>query len=234
MRVNQRTAQLQTALLELESFSYSVSHDLRSPLRAMNGFSQLLEEDYGKILDAQALNYIQRIRDSSRHMAQLIDDLLNLSRVTRANLHIDSLNLSEIARVIAAELNQLDLDRDVSWIIPDDITARADGQLMRAVLSNLLGNAWKFTVRTPHAQIEFGLASQAGRQVYFVRDNGAGFDMAYAGKLFGAFQRLHGPNEYEGSGIGLATVQRIIRRHGGDVWAEGQVDKGATFYFTLR
>jgi light-regulated signal transduction histidine kinase (bacteriophytochrome) len=232
-RVSQRTAQLQTTLHELESFSYSVSHDLRSPLRAMNGFSRLLEEDYGKLLDAQALHYIQRIRVSSNHMAQLIDDLLNLSRFARANLHVDTVNLSEIAKTVAADLTQTDPERTVLWSISDDITARGDSQLLRVVLDNLLGNAWKFSSHTPNAKIEFCAETHAGRQVYVVRDNGTGFDMAYGGKLFGAFQRLHGPNEFEGSGIGLATVQRIIHRHGGDVWAEGEIGKGAAFYFTL-
>jgi PAS domain S-box-containing protein len=232
-RVNQRTAQLQATLRELESFSYSVSHDLRSPLRAMNGFSKILEDDYANVLDSQALNYLHRIRESSAHMARLIDDLLNLSRFTRANLHIEPINLSQIAILVSTELDQADPTRQVTWKIASDISAHGDNQLMRVVLSNLFGNAWKFTRLISQPQIEFGVENQAGRIVYFVRDNGAGFDMAYAGKLFGAFQRLHNPNEFEGSGIGLATVQRIIRRHGGEIWAEGEVNKGATFYFTL-
>jgi PAS domain S-box-containing protein len=232
-RVTRRTAQMQTALRELEAFSYSVSHDLRAPLRAMNGFSRLLQDDYGNLLDAQGTHYLQRIGDSSQKMSQLIDNLLNLARYSRANLNVTVLNLSEMAQSAAAELDLSDPTRTVTWVIPDGISVSGDEQLLRVVINNLLDNAWKFSGRTPSARIEFGLVLQDGRPVYFVRDNGAGFNMEYVGRLFGAFQRLHGSDEYEGSGIGLATVQRIIRRHGGDVWAEGEVGQGATFYFTL-
>jgi PAS domain S-box-containing protein len=232
-RVNERTAQLQTALSELESFSYSVSHDLRSPLRAMNGFSRLLEVDYAGILDEQGVDYLHRISDASRHMSQLIDDLLNLSRYTRFVLNIATIDLSELARSVAGELAQSDPHRKASWSIEDGVFARGDEHLMRVVMQNLFGNAWKFTRKKPEAIIEFGTLPQDDQKVYFVRDNGAGFDMAYVEKLFGAFQRLHGPKEFEGSGIGLATVQRIIHRHGGIVWAEGKVGDGATFYFKL-
>jgi PAS domain S-box-containing protein len=232
-RVTRRTAQMQTALRELEAFSYSVSHDLRAPLRAMNGFSRLLQEDYGKLLDEQGTHYLQRIGDSSQKMSQLIDNLLNLARYSRANLNVTVLNLSEMAQSAATELDLSDPTRRVTWVIADGISASGDEQLLRVVINNLLDNAWKFSGRTPSACIEFGLESQDGRPVYFVRDNGAGFNMEYVGRLFGAFQRLHDADEFEGSGIGLATVQRIIRRHGGDVWAEGEVGLGATFYFTL-
>lgn len=232
-RVNQRTAQLQDTLRELETFSYSVSHDLRSPLRAMNGYSRMLEEDYAAVLDANALQYLHRIRESSRRMAQLIDDLLNLSRYARANLHVEDIDLSLIATQILSDLEMQNPERRVEWVVTPGLRAKGDHQLVRVVLNNLLENAWKFTSFSPHAHIEMGTEERAGRSVFFIRDNGAGFDMAYAGKLFGAFQRLHGPNEFEGTGIGLATVQRIIRRHGGDVWAEGETGQGATFYFTL-
>lgn len=218
---------------ELEAFSYSVSHDLRAPLRAMDGFSLSLLDDYGDKLDDQAQDFLHRIRRASQGMAGLIDDLLNLSRISRAELNREQVNLSEIARAVAAGLKEAQPERPVSFIIAERAIAEGDPQLLRQVLHNLLENAWKFTSKHEHATIEFGLTRQRGEVVYFVRDDGAGFDMTYADKLFGVFQRLHSTIEFEGTGVGLALVHRIVRRHGGRVWAEGELEKGATFYFTL-
>jgi PAS domain S-box-containing protein len=233
-RVIERTAQLEATNHELETFSYSVSHDLRAPLRSLDGFSQALLEDYAERLDAEGQDYLQRIRGATKRMAELIDALLALSRVTRAELQRDAVNLSSMARAIAAELQRQEPGRPVEWIIADGLVAKGDARLLRVVLENLLGNAWKFTAKTSVPRIEFGRLSQDdGTEAFFVSDNGAGFDMAYADKLFGAFQRLHRAGEFQGTGIGLATVQRIILRHGGRVWARGSVDEGATFYFAL-
>lgn len=238
-RVEERTADLETsnralaaANREMESFSYSVSHDLRAPLRHINGFSQALMEEYGDLLDGPGKEYLARICAASDRMATLIDDLLELSRVTRAELRRDAVDLSRLCRGIAATLRESAPERDATFIIADGAGAHGDPLLLRQALENLLGNAWKYTSKTPGARIEFGVAAASGTTTYFVRDNGVGFDMAYAGKLFGAFQRLHGA-EFEGTGIGLATVQRIIQRHGGTIRAEGTVGGGATFYFTL-
>jgi signal transduction histidine kinase len=229
-RLNTR---LELANKELEAFSYSVSHDLRAPLRALDGFSQALLEDYADALDEKGKDHLQRVRAASQRMARLIDDMLNLSRVTRSEMQVEPVDLSSLAKTIAAELQAQFPDRHVALVIRDGITATGDGRLLRQVLDNLLGNAWKFTSKRPAAAIEFGVTATDGRPVYFVRDDGAGFDMAYAGKLFSAFQRLHAAAEFPGTGIGLATVQRIIHRHGGRVWAESTVGEGATFYFTL-
>ena len=226
-------AQLEAANQELEAFSYSVSHDLRAPLRSLDGFSQALLEDYADRLDDTGRDFLQRVRAGSQRMAGLIDDLLGLSSVTRSELQMDEVNLSVLAAAAVVDLQKSDPERHVTFAIAPDLVARADVGLMRIVLQNLLGNAWKFTGKRPGAHVEFGVTAHDGRRAYFVRDDGAGFDMAYADKLFGAFQRLHGTTEFPGSGIGLATVQRIIRRHGGQVWAEGAPDRGATFYFTL-
>jgi len=226
-------AQLEAANQELEAFSYSVSHDLRAPLRSLDGFSQALLEDYADRLDDTGRDFLQRVRAGSQRMAGLIDDLLGLSSVTRSELQMDEVNLSVLAAAAGVDLQKSDPERHVTFAIAPDLVARADVGLMRIVLQNLLGNAWKFTGKRPGAHVEFGVTAHDGRRAYFVRDDGAGFDMAYADKLFGAFQRLHGTTEFPGSGIGLATVQRIIRRHGGQVWAEGAPDRGATFYFTL-
>lgn len=226
-------AQLQAANKELEAFSYSVSHDLRAPLRSIDGFSQALLEDYADKLDKQAKDYLVRVRAGSQRMGQLIDDILNLSQVTRSEMRHETVNLSELASTVVAELQRAEPERQVIFVIPQDLTTNGDTRLLRIVLENLLGNAWKFTAKRSEARIELGVANNDGQAAYFVRDDGAGFDMAYAGKLFGAFQRLHATTEFRGSGIGLATVQRIIHRHGGRIWAEGQVDKGTTFYFTL-
>jgi signal transduction histidine kinase len=219
---------------ELEAFSYSVSHDLRAPLRSIEGFSQILLEDYADKLDEEGEDYLGRVRAASRRMDTLIDDLLDLSKVTRSALRRQTVDLSAQAREVAAEIRKSQSDREVEFVIADGLTANGDANLLRLALENLLGNAWKFTSKKPHARIEFGSATREGEeQAYFVRDDGAGFDARYADKLFGAFQRLHAPDEFEGTGIGLATVQRIVRRHGGRVWAEGEVGEGATFYFTL-
>jgi signal transduction histidine kinase len=225
---------LEEANRELEAFSYSVSHDLRAPLRSIEGFSQILLEDYADKLDEEGEKYLGRVRAASRRMALLIDDLLDLSRVSRRPLRRELVDLSAQAREITAELGKSQPDREVEFVIADRLAANGDARLLRLALENLLGNAWKFTSREERARIEFRSTTLEGRErVYFVRDNGVGFDEAYAGKLFGAFQRLHEPEEFEGTGIGLATVQRIVRRHGGRVWAEGEVGKGATFFFTL-
>ncbi|MBI4584435.1 MAG: response regulator [Planctomycetes bacterium] len=218
---------------ELESFSFSVSHDLRAPLRAMSGFSQALQEDYADKLDERGKRYLQMIRDATRQMAELIDALLELSRVTRSEMQLEAVDLSSIARSVTEELKRSDPMRKVEFFIADGLVTRGDLPLLRIVLANLLGNAWKYTSKCPQSWIEFGAKSEEKGLIYFVRDNGAGFDMAYVDKLFRAFQRLHSQEEFEGTGLGLATVQRIIRRHGGEVWADGEVGKGAAFYFTL-
>lgn len=233
LRVQERTAELAAANQELEAFSYSVSHDLRAPLRSINGFSQALLEDYGAQLDAAALGYLQRVRGASQHMAVLIDDLLELARVTRSELRRERVDLSTLAKEITADLCKTDPERAAEIVIAPALSAVGDARLLRVVLTNLFANAWKFTRRHPQARIEFGALVEDGRVVYFVRDDGAGFNMAYAGKLLSPFQRLHPAAEFEGHGIGLATVQRIISRHGGRVWAEGEVERGATFYFSL-
>ena len=199
----------------------------------MDGFSQALLEDYYELLDEDGKDYLQRVRASSQRMAELIDDMLQLSRVTRSELTREEVDLSATARSIASELQTSEPQRLVKFKIADQLEAKCDPRLMRAVLENLFRNAWKFTSAHETAQIQFGMTKADGKSTYFVSDDGAGFDMAYADKLFGAFQRLHSTEEFEGTGIGLATVQRIIHRHGGRIWAEGLVDKGATFYFTI-
>ena len=228
-----RALELEAANKELESFSYSVSHDLRAPLRGINGFAQALLEDCAGQLDEEGKSHLQRVCAASQHMGQLIDDLLSLSRVTRKEMRRDKVDLSALASSIAAELKQTQPQRSVEFVITPGLVAEGDMSLLRVALRNLLDNAWKFTAKRPHTIIEFGHAPGNGKSNYFVRDNGAGFDMAYSGKLFGAFQRLHSITEFEGTGIGLATVQRIIHRHGGRVWAEGVPERGATFYFSL-
>jgi PAS domain S-box-containing protein len=232
-RVLERTAELTAANKELEAFTYSVSHDLRAPLRGIDGFSQALLEDYADKLEGDGKNLLQRIRAGSQRMGTLIDDLLNLSRVSRRALHREPVDLTKLASEIAGELREQDPQRRVELRIADDLKTEGDPELLRVVLENLIGNAWKYTAKRPQAKIEFGLARHNGDSSYFVRDDGAGFDMQYAGKLFAPFQRLHGVNEFPGTGVGLATVQRIIHRHGGRLWAEAEVNKGATFYFTL-
>jgi two-component system sensor histidine kinase/response regulator len=226
-------AALEVVNKELEAFSYSVSHDLRAPLRTIDGFSQALLEDYVDKLDDEGKDNLQRVCSATKRMGELIDDMLNLSRVSRTEIRLETVDLSAMAQTIVAELRRSQPERQVEFVIADGMVATGDGGLLKAALENLLGNAWKFTGKRSTAKIEFGVTRQDGNLAYFVRDNGAGFDTAYADKLFGAFQRLHGQNEFSGTGIGLATVQRIIHRHGGRIWAEGKPDKGATFYFTL-
>ena len=218
---------------ELESFAYSVSHDLRQPLRTMDGFSKALLEDYGSQLDDTSTHYLNRIRAGATKMGSLIDDLLRLSRVTRGSITRTNIDLAELARSVIEDLRDAEPDRVVDVVIPDSLPAFGDANLLRAVLTNLLGNSWKFTVSKPDARIELGAKKGESSLSFFVKDNGAGFDMAYADKLFAAFQRLHSPDEFEGTGIGLATVQRIIQRHGGRIWAKGEVGEGAEFSFTL-
>ncbi len=232
-RVAERTAQLSAANRELESFAYSVSHDLRAPLRSIDGFSRILAEEYGNTLEPTAADYLTRVRNAAERMGKLFDDLLSLSRVTRSELKRVRTDLSAIAEAIMQELRADCPERTIDVSIHPGMFCLADPSLIRIALYNLLGNAWKFTSRRAAASIEFGALSQRSKTVFYVRDNGAGFDMAHAGKLFGAFQRLHSPREFEGTGVGLATVSRIIDRHGGTVWAESVPDKGATFYFTL-
>jgi light-regulated signal transduction histidine kinase (bacteriophytochrome) len=232
-RVAERTAELQAANKELEAFAYSVSHDLRAPLRSLDGFSQILVQRYGDALDEAGQRYLAHVRGAAQDMGQLIDALLRLARTTRAQMHREQLDLRELGQAVVAELVRADPERAITITIGDGLIVDGDRQLLRVVLENLLGNAWKFTRQRDDSHIEIGRTEDSGRAVYFVHDNGAGFDMQYADKLFGAFQRLHSAAEFEGLGIGLATVQRIIHRHGGQVWAEGKEGEGATFYFTL-
>jgi signal transduction histidine kinase len=233
-RVETRTRDLATANKELEAFSYSVSHDLRAPLRAIDGFSKALQSDYGAQLDERARHYLERVRSGTQRMSGLIDDLLGLARLSRRELVRQRVDVSEVARRVAAELSRQHPSRAVRVEIHDGLSAEADSQLLTIVLENLMGNAWKFTGKRDDALIEVGSKADGRVAPFYVRDNGAGFDMTYADKLFGAFQRLHGDEDFEGTGIGLATVQRIVARHGGQIWAEGEVGKGATFYFTLE
>ncbi len=232
-RVWERTRQLEAANKELESFSYSVSHDLKAPLRSIEGFSAILMEDYYGSLDGQARDYLKRIRKAGVRMGELIDHLLRLSRVNRSELRYARVDMSALAAGIADELQKTSPDRRVEFLIEPGLTAAADLQLMKAALENLIGNAWKFTGKKDLARIEFGITNRDGVPTFFIRDNGAGFDKAYADRLFAPFQRLHLEADFSGNGVGLATVQRIIFRHGGRIWAEGTPDKGAVFYFTL-
>src|SRR5450759_1440176 len=233
-RVLERTLELEAANKELEAFSYSASHDLRAPLRALDGFSLALLEDYGEQLDDTGRDYLARLRAAAQRMGQLIDDLLMLSRVTRREMVREKVDLSALARDILADLRQAEPERAVDAAVADGLVANGDPALLRIVLQNLLANAWKFTSREPEAQVEVGVDRRDGVAAYYVRDDGAGFDATYVDKLFTPFQRLHTAAEFPGTGIGLATVKRIVRRHGGTVWAEGAVDSGATIYFTLH
>ena len=225
-RVQERTA-------ELESFAYSVAHDLRAPLRGIDGYSKLLLDDYGNKLEGDGRFYIDNVRNSAQWMGQLIEDLLRLSRVTRVEMHQSQVEVSQMAEDILKSLARQCPERQVEVMVQPSLTAWCDAGLLRLALENLLGNAWKFTGRNPNARIEVGTLIQDDERAFFIRDNGVGFDMKYVGKLFGAFQRLHNPGEFDGTGIGLATVRRIIQRHNGEVWAEGAVNRGATFYFTI-
>jgi light-regulated signal transduction histidine kinase (bacteriophytochrome) len=228
-----RTAELDAVNKELETFAYSVSHDLRAPLRGMAGFCHALVEDYGERLDETAKDYVRRISAASKRMGRLIDDLLTLSRMTRAEVNRSNVDLSDMAESIAGQLRETEPDRRVEFRIQPGITVEGDGTLLRTVLENLLGNAWKYSSRKPHATIEFGITVNGPAPTYFVRDNGVGFDMAYADKLFKPFQRLHHAAEFEGTGIGLASAANIIRRHGGRIWAEASPGAGTTMRFTL-
>ncbi|SNB47271.1 ATP-binding protein [Geobacter sp. DSM 9736] len=231
--LQRRACELEVANEELESFGYSVSHDLRAPLRHIDGYSKALQEDCSDLLPVDGKMFIQRVRHAVVRMNQLIDDMLKLANVTSCGITRQPVNLSGMARTIMNELQQAQPERKVVSSIGDGITAYGDPRLLRVVMTNLLGNAWKYTGNKDAAEIEFGCLNSDQGPTYFVRDNGAGFDMNYAGKLFNPFQRLHGPEEFEGSGIGLATVQRVIRRHGGKVWGEGITGQGATFFFTI-
>jgi hypothetical protein len=231
-RVLERTAQLEATNEELEAFAYSVSHDLRAPLWAIRGFSEVLLEHHASQLDAPGQELLRRACEASHRMSKLIDDLLKLARLGRSELRWQGVNLSALAESIAAELRKAEPERAVELVIEPNLRAEGDERLLGIVLDNLLGNAWKFTCNRPRARIEFGFTAEP-EPAFFVRDNGVGFDMAHAGKLFGVFQRLHSASEFPGTGIGLATVQRIIKRHRGHAWATGMVNQGATFYFTL-
>ena len=232
-RVQKRTDQLEGANKELESFAYSVSHDLRAPLRGIDGFSQVLLEDYEEKLDEEGKDYLGRIRSGTQRMGHLIDDLLRLSRLTRSEMRHEPVNLSTLAEKVSVALRESGSERKVTFDITPNLKAHGDRYLLGVAIENLFSNAWKFSSSHDQARIEFGVEKLEGKNAYFIRDDGVGFDMAYADKLFGAFQRLHGTTEFPGSGIGLATVQRIIHRHGGHIWAESKVGEGATFYFTL-
>jgi len=233
-RVGERVAELQAANEQLEAFSYSVAHDLRAPLRSITAFSQALQDDHAEQLDPGGLEYLTHIRRAAQRMGHLIDDLLNLSRITRAPLRRERVDLSALARAVIARLRFMQPERDVEVIIEDGLIANADPRLLDIVLTNLLGNAWKFTGKRARARIELAAIPGESPTTYVVRDNGVGFDPEHAGRMFGVFQRLHPAHEFEGSGVGLATVQRLIQRHGGKVWAEGEVNQGASLYFTLE
>jgi light-regulated signal transduction histidine kinase (bacteriophytochrome) len=218
---------------ELEAFSYSVAHDLRAPLRGIDGFSQALLEDYSDRLDEDGRRYLHRVRESAQRMAELIDGLLSLAKITREDVRREPVDLGAMARETARRLSASQPDRNVELLIGDDLDVLGDARLLGVAIENLIGNAWKFTRDRAQPRIEIGSSRHGARPVFYVRDNGAGFDMAFASKLFGVFQRLHSPDEFEGTGIGLATVSRIIHRHGGRIWADGKLGEGATFYFTL-
>ena len=233
-RVSELSAQLEAAQRKLETFSYSITHDLRAPLRHIDGFSRALLDDYGGKLEAQGGEYLSRICQAVGKMSQLIDDLQLLARVARSELNPQAVNLSVTAQVITLELKIAAPERPVEFRIAEGVSAKADPRLTRQLLEILIGNAWKFSVGAQQSRIEFGTGAKGGETFYFVRDNGVGFDMAYAEKLFSVFHRLHRSDEFEGSGVGLAIAQRIVRRHGGRIWAESAPGEGATFYFTLQ
>ena len=231
-RVVARTAELQATVDDLDAFSYSVAHDLRSPVRAIINFSKTLLDVCSGFLDEESTRYLDRMHAAGKRMADMIDALLKLSHITRVELQVRPVDLSALAAEVAEQLRETEPHRVVEFAIAPGAIANADEELMRLVLDNLIRNAWKFTSKHARAKIDVGVTRSDGETTYFVRDDGAGFDMTYAHKLFGAFQRLHG-SEFQGTGIGLATVQRIIQRHGGKIWAQGAVEQGATFYFTL-
>jgi light-regulated signal transduction histidine kinase (bacteriophytochrome) len=232
-RVSERTTQWEAANRELEAFAYSVSHDLRAPLRALDGFSDELLRGYSDRLDDRGQHYLRRLRSGTQRMGQLIDDMLQLSRLNRVAMKREPVDLTALAEGVAAELRGREPDRTVAFVIEPGLFADGDAGLLAVALENLLGNAWKFTSKKPSATITVGREWHQGAPTFFVRDDGAGFDMAHISKLFGAFQRLHTQREFEGNGVGLATVQRVVHRHGGEVWAEGVPGQGATIHFTL-
>jgi light-regulated signal transduction histidine kinase (bacteriophytochrome)/HAMP domain-containing protein len=231
--LERNAAQLLAANRELDAFAYSVSHDLRAPLRSIDGFSQVVLQDYADKLDEAGRDALQRVRAATQRMGALIDDLLKLARIGRAEMRREPVDLSGMAQDIVAELQRTTPERRVEFAIAPGLKAQGDARLLRVALENLLGNSWKYTAKQPRPRVEFASVDVNGGRAFMVRDNGAGFDMKYADKLFGVFQRLHSSAEFEGTGVGLATVMRIITRHGGRIWAEGAVDQGATFYFTL-
>ncbi|MDD5763381.1 MAG: ATP-binding protein, partial [bacterium] len=233
LRVRERTVQLAAANQELEAFSYSVSHDLRAPLRGIDGFSLALIEEYSGVLDDTGRDYLRRIRNGCIRMGALIDDLLKLSRLTRGEMKRERFDLSAMVDGIGKELRESEPGREIDFLVSPGVVVYGDPSLLRAAMTNILQNAWKFTRKRDRGRIEFGVIRQDDGPVHFIRDNGVGFDMQYVKKLFGSFQRLHSNSEFEGTGIGLATVKRIIHRHGGRIWAEGEVGEGASFYFTL-
>jgi light-regulated signal transduction histidine kinase (bacteriophytochrome) len=232
-RVEERTSELMAANRELEAFSYSVSHDLRAPLRAMDGFSRILARQYEAVLDPEGKHLLQRVRQNAEQMAELIDDMLRLSRITRADLHIIRIDLSALAMEILETIKSSGQKRRIDIDVASGLVLHADERLLRVALENLLGNAWKFTSKQKKARIEVGLEFQDNMPVFFIKDNGVGFNMDYADKLFGPFQRLHTVEEFPGTGIGLAIVQRIINRHGGKIWAQSKPGEGASFFFTI-
>ena len=231
--VDERTKELQRLNKELEAFSYSVSHDLRTPLRAIDGFSQALVEDYADRFDETGLDYLSRIRGASHTMAELIDDMLQLSKVTRSELHREPVDLTSVANEVIENHELVEPGRNIKITIDQGLTCAADRNLIMIVMNNLVGNAWKYTGKKDMAEITIGKKQVDGKDIFFVKDNGAGFDMQFENKLFGVFQRLHTTEEFSGTGVGLATAQRIVHRHGGTIWAEAIVDEGATFYFTI-
>lgn len=233
-RVRERTAQLEAANAELEAFSYSIAHDLRSPLTSIDGFSHLLEEACGHAMDEAGRRYLRRIRAGVRQMSELTEAMLALARLTRAHLKYEAVDLAEAARAALAHLREGEPQREVTLQAPPHLYAQGDPRLLNQVVANLVGNAWKFSGRKERAHISIGCAQCDGHPpVFFVADQGAGFDMQHASRLFGAFQRLHASSEFEGTGIGLALVQKIVARHGGRIWAQAAPGEGATFYFTL-
>jgi len=232
-RVSERTAELQFANREMEAFCYSISHDLRAPLRSIRGYSEIILQDYGPKLDVRGEEYLKRACESSAHMNQLLDDLLRLSVISRGELQREKTDLNVLAARVVLELKAAEPERRVNFKLQDNLVVRGDARLLEIALANLIGNAWKFTGRKAEAFIEFGSTQADGERVFFVRDDGDGFEMEWKHRLFGVFERLHSANDFPGTGIGLAIVQRIIQRHGGRVWAEGRRNRGATFYFTL-
>jgi signal transduction histidine kinase len=229
----ERTRQLEVAVKELDSFSHSVSHDLRAPLRVVDGFANIVLEDYGERLDDLGREHLKRIVAAGQRMNAMIDTLLSLSRMTSREIERERVDLSRLARELADELRAQDPGRTTDFVLADGVVVEGDRTLLRLVLQNLLGNAWKFSAKVAQPRVEFGSRDENGRTIFFVRDNGAGFDMRFAEKMFGLFQRFHSSNEFPGTGVGLATVQRIVRKHGGRIWADSQPGQGATFFFTL-